>query len=145
MANRLEPVDKINADSEFDIVKYFSSMIHDLTQYYKVASQRSDLFKVLHIIRKSCALTLSSKLNLNSSSQAFTKFCKELKMFKNKNFKASLCFPTTLETNYDFNTGLAIAEDNRNSPLIYLRKPNFMQIKELLNLWLKTKIRISSC
>jgi hypothetical protein len=29
--------------SEFDIVIHFSAMIHDLTQYYSFASQRSDL------------------------------------------------------------------------------------------------------
>jgi group II intron reverse transcriptase/maturase len=117
--------------SEYDIVKHFSSIIRGLVNYYSFASQKSDLWRVLHIIKKSCALTLASKFNLSGASSVLKKYGKNVAMYKDGKLKADLYFPTTLKTNHDFKIshGSSLAGLNENVPLIYLRHTDTMQLK----------------
>jgi Type II intron maturase len=117
--------------SEYDIVKHFTNIIRGLVNYYSFASQKSNLWRVLHIIKKSCALTLASKFNLNGASSVFKKYGKNVAMYKDGKLKADLYFPTTLKTNHDFKIGhgSSLAGLNENAPLIYLRHTDPMQLK----------------
>ena len=117
--------------SEYDIVMHFSSIIRGLVNYYSFASQKSDLWKVLHIIQKSCALTLASKFNLSGASSVFKKYGRNLAMYKDGKLKADLYFPITLKTNHDFKIGhgSSLAGLNETVPLIYLRRTDPMQLK----------------
>lgn len=117
--------------SEYDIVKHFSSIIRGLINYYSFASKKSDLWRVLHIIKKSCALTLASKFNLSGASSVFKKYGRNLAMYKDGKLKADLYFPTTLKTNHNFKigNGSSLAGLNENAPLIYLRHTDPMQLK----------------
>lgn len=116
---------------EYDIVKHFSSIIRGLVNYYSFASQKSDLRRVLHIIKKSCALTLASKFNLSGASSVFKKYGKNLAMYKDGKLKADLYFPTTLKKNYNFKigNGSSSAGLNENASLIHLRHTDTMQLK----------------
>jgi hypothetical protein len=117
--------------SEYDIVKHFTSIIRGLCNYYSFASQKSKLWRVLHIIRKSCALTIASKFNLNGASSVFKKYGKNITMYQNGKLKVKLYFPTTLKTNHNFKTGYgsSLAGLNENAPLIFLRCTDPMQLK----------------
>jgi group II intron reverse transcriptase/maturase len=117
--------------SEYDIVMHFSNIIRGLVNYYSFASQKSDLWKVLHIIKKSCALTLASKFNLSGAASVFKKYGANLEIYKDGKPKAKLYFPTSLKTNHDFKTGYgsSLAGLNENAPLIYLRHTDPMQLK----------------
>ncbi len=118
--------------SEYDIVSHFSSIIKGLVNYYSFASKKSDLWKVLHIIRKSCTLTLASKFSMTSASQVFKKYGTNLKMFKDGKLKTELFYPTSLKTNHNFKVGYgsSLAGLNEESSLIYLRRTNPMQLKD---------------
>jgi Type II intron maturase len=68
--------------SEYDTVKHFSSIIRGLVNYCSFASQKSDLWRVLHIIKKSCALTLARKFNLSDASSVLKKYGKNVAITK---------------------------------------------------------------
>jgi group II intron reverse transcriptase/maturase len=59
---------------EKDIVNRYSSIIRGILQYYSCVNQRSDLWPVVSLYRKSCALTLADKLKLRTAAQAFKRF-----------------------------------------------------------------------
>ena len=88
---------------------------------------------MLHIIKKSCALTLASKFNLNGASSVFKKYGENIAMYKDGKLKANLYFPTTLKTNHNFKIGhgSSLAGLNENAPLINLRHTDSMQLKSL--------------
>lgn len=76
--------------SELNIVKHFSSAIRGLVNYYTFACFRSNLWKVLHLLKKSCALTLASKFSKNSAKQIYEKYGKKLKIRIDSQIKTEL-------------------------------------------------------
>lgn len=93
---------------EKDIVNRYSSIIRGILQYYSFVNQRSDLWPVISLYRKSCALTLADKLNLRSAAQVFKKFGPSLSI-KDITGKevTKLYYPDSLKTKVDFKRGQA--------------------------------------
>jgi group II intron reverse transcriptase/maturase len=93
---------------EKDIVNRYSSIIRGILEYYSFVNQRSDLWPVISLYRKSCALTLADKLNLRSAAQVFKKFGPFLSI-KNITGKevTKLYYPESLKTKVDFKRGQA--------------------------------------
>jgi group II intron reverse transcriptase/maturase len=86
------------------IVSRFSSVIRGLLNYYSCINQRSDLWKVFVIIRKSCALTLAHKHKMSSAARVFAKYGPNLTISKLGKEVASLFYPKSLKTKIDFKT-----------------------------------------
>lgn len=94
---------KISLLSDADVVKRFNAIMRGLLNYYSCINHRSDLWKVLSILRKSCALTLAHKHSLSSAARAFAKFGPALTIRNAVGVEiASLTYPKTLKTNIDF-------------------------------------------
>lgn len=91
---------------EKDIVNRYSSIIRGILQYYSCVNQRSDLWPVVSIYRKSCALTLADKLKLRTAAQSFKKFGRSLSI-KDVTGKevTKLYYPESLKTKVDFKRG----------------------------------------
>lgn len=88
------------------IVRRFSSIIRGLMEYYSPANRRSDLWQVVSIYRKSCALTLADKHKLKTAAQAFKKYGPYLKISDPiKNKETVLFYPDTLKTISNFKLG----------------------------------------
>jgi hypothetical protein len=64
--------------SEKEIVLRYNLIIRGLLNYYSFLNQRSDLWDLLSLLRKSCALTLAFKLKLHSAARVFSRFGKFL-------------------------------------------------------------------
>jgi hypothetical protein len=92
--------------TEKDIVNRFSSIIRGILQYYSCVNQRSDLWPVVSLYRKSCALTLADKLKLRTAAQVFKKFGPTLgiKDIMGKEL-TKLYYPDSLKTKVDFKRG----------------------------------------
>lgn len=90
--------------TEEQIVTLYNSKIRGLLQYYGCCNQKSDLWTIVDVYRKSCALTLAYKLKMKTASRAFTRFGGSLTIKNNVgNVVASLsAYPTTLKTNHKF-------------------------------------------
>ena len=90
------------------IVDRFSSIIRGILQYYSFVNQRSDLWPLVSLYRKSCALTLADKLKLRTASQAFKKFGPFLSI-KDITGKVitKLYYPESLKTKISFQRGRA--------------------------------------
>ena len=91
---------------EKEIVHRYSSIIRGILQYYSCVNQRSDLWPVVSLYRKSCALTLADKLKLRTSAQAFKKFgpVLSIKDITGKEV-TKLYYPESLKTKVDFKRG----------------------------------------
>jgi group II intron reverse transcriptase/maturase len=91
------------------IVNCFSSIIRGVMEYYRPANQYSDLWAVVAILRKSCALTLADKHKLKTAAKAYKKFGSKLKITNNINPKMSteLYYPAELKSTNNFNLGKA--------------------------------------
>lgn len=89
------------------IVNRFSSIIRGLLNYYLPANQFSDMWSVVSIIRKSCALTLADKLKLRTASKAYNIFGSFLKVTDRLNPAKTtvLDYPTSLKTTGNFKLG----------------------------------------
>lgn len=89
------------------IVNRFSSIIRGVMEYYRPANQYSDLWAVVAILRKSCALTLADKHKLKTAAKAYKKFGSKLKITNKVNSKMSteLYYPTELKSTNNFNLG----------------------------------------
>lgn len=87
------------------IVNRFSSIIRGIVNYYSCINKRSDLWKVLAVIRKSCALTLGFKHKINSAARVYAKYGANLKVRNNMGIEtATIFYPKSLKTKIDFNT-----------------------------------------
>lgn len=64
--------------SHYEIVKFYNSKIHGITNYYSFASNRNDLHSVVWLLKASCALTLARKYKLGTLSKTFSKFGRDL-------------------------------------------------------------------
>lgn len=90
-----------------DIITRFSSIIRGLTQYYCPANQYSDLWAVVSLYRKSCALTLADKHKLKTAAKAYKTYGPKLRITDplNPNNTTELYYPETLKTTSNFKVG----------------------------------------
>ena len=97
--------------TEEQIVTWYNSKIRGILQYYGCCNCKSDLWTVMDVYRKSCALTLAVKLKMKTAAKIFSRFGNLLTIRNNVgNVVASLsAYPTTLKTNNKF---------FRNKPII---------------------------
>ena len=97
---------KLASLSEKELVIRFSSIIRGILKYYSCVNQRSDLWPVVSLYRKSCALTLADKLKMRTAAQVFKKFGPKLKI-KDELQKTTteLLYPDSLKTKIDFKKG----------------------------------------
>lgn len=105
---------KLASLSEKQLVIRFSSIIRGILKYYSCVNQRSDLWPVVNLYRKSCALTLADKLKMRTAAQVFKKYGPKLKI-KDELQKTTteLFYPDSLKTKIDFKKGkLEISEQN---------------------------------
>jgi group II intron reverse transcriptase/maturase len=105
---------KLASLSEKELVIRFSSIIRGILKYYSCVNQRSDLWPVVSLYRKSCALTLADKLKMRTAAQVFKKFGPKLKIKDElQKTTAELFYPDSLKTKIDFKKGKAdINEQN---------------------------------
>merc|ERR1712127_574066 len=76
------------------IVSKYSAIIGGILNYYSCINKRPDLWRVVAIIRKSCALTLAHKHKINSAVRVYTKFGLNLTIKNNLGEKIiSLFYP----------------------------------------------------
>jgi group II intron reverse transcriptase/maturase len=72
-----------------DIVKRFKSVLRSIIQYYQGCQQRSDLYELLWLYKRSCALTLAHHHKFRSWQKAVQKYGKDLTVeYKGKNGKS---------------------------------------------------------
>lgn len=90
------------------IVALYNSIIKGVINYYSCCNQRSDLWRVIDIYRKSCALTLADKHKLKTASKVFSKYGKYLSVKKlGKQVIWLSAWPESLKTNSKFLLGNA--------------------------------------
>jgi len=89
-----------------ELVRQYSSIIRGLSNYYSFVNQKSDLWTILAIYRKSCALTIADKLKLRTAAKVFSKYGRFLRVSDKLGKKVTrLEWPTTLKTNNKFFRG----------------------------------------
>lgn len=97
---------KLSSFEDKLIVQRFSSIIRGLMEYYSPANKFSDLWQVVALYRKSCALTLADKHKLKTAAKTFKKYGPNLKISDPiKNNETVLFYPTTLKTTTNFKLG----------------------------------------
>jgi hypothetical protein len=113
---RATSVRKLSSFEDKLIVNLFSSVIRGIINYYKPANKFSDLWPVVAMLRKSCALTLADKHKLKTASQAYKKFGPNLKIKNSANPKdtVTLFYPDSLTTSNNF----ALGKANVNTSLL---------------------------
>jgi retron-type reverse transcriptase len=86
------------------IVTYFDAIIRGILMYYSCCNFRSQLWKIIDIYRKSCALTIAGKLSLGTSSKVFSIYGKNIAIKNNagKVISSLKSWPTSLKTNIKF-------------------------------------------
>ena len=91
------------------VVKRFSAIIRGLMNYYTCVNRRSDLWSILSISRKACALTLVHKHGIHSASRIFNKYRQKLTI-KNKigQIVTSLIYLKLLKTNIKLGTKVSL-------------------------------------
>jgi retron-type reverse transcriptase len=94
--------------TEKQIVVRYSSIIRGIIEYYTCANQRSDLWPIVNLYRKSCALVLADKLKLKTAARVFKKFGPRLTI-RNAigRMETVLTYPVSLKTKVSFKTGKA--------------------------------------
>ena len=94
---------KISLLEDADIIRRYNAIIRSILNYYSCINHRSDLWKVLAILRKSCALTLAHKHKLDSAARVFSKFGPLLTIRNEMGQEvAKLSYPKSLKTSIDF-------------------------------------------
>lgn len=97
---------KLSSLEDKQIVQRFSSIIRGLMEYYSPANSRSDLWPVVALYRKSCALTLADKHKLKTAAKAFKRYGCNLKITDQVKRKETILFyPDTLKTSVNFKLG----------------------------------------
>lgn len=89
---------------EKQIVLHYSSIIRGILEYYSPANQYSDLWPVVSLYRKSCALTLANKMKYRTSAAIFNKYGPNLKVSDPLDSKktVTLYYPKSLKTTQNF-------------------------------------------
>ena len=86
-----------------EIVEKYSSIIKVILNYYSCVNKRSDLWSIVSLYKKSCALTIADKLKLRTAAAVFKKFGPLLKIKNSKNkVIIQLHYPESLKTKIDF-------------------------------------------
>jgi hypothetical protein len=99
---------KLASLSEKELVIRYSSIIRGILKYYSCVNQRSDLWPVVYLYRKSCALTLADKLKMRTAAQVFKRFGPKLKIKDEiQKTTAELFYPDSLKTQIKFKRGKA--------------------------------------
>lgn len=97
---------KLSSLNDKSIVQRFSSIIRGLMEYYAPANSRSDLWQVVALYRKSCALTLADKHKFKTAAKVYKKYGPKLKITDPITKKETVLFyPTTLKTTSNFKLG----------------------------------------
>lgn len=97
---------KFSSLEDKQIVQRFSSIIRGLMEYYSPANRRSDLWQIVSLYRKSCALTLADKHKLKTAAKVFKKYGPNLKISDPIQRKETVLFyPSTLKTIANFKLG----------------------------------------
>lgn len=91
------------------IVNRYSSVIRGIYNYYQPANQFSDLWPIVALLRKSCALTLADKHKLKTAAKAYRKFGPSLKISDKADpgNTTTLFYPDTLKSTGNFKLGKA--------------------------------------
>lgn len=97
---------KLGSLTEKQIVVRYSSIIRGIVNYYSCVNSRSDLWAVVSLYRKACALVLADKLKLRTAAQVFKKFGPKL-IIRDERGKIATCldYPETLKTKINFRIG----------------------------------------
>jgi group II intron reverse transcriptase/maturase len=100
---------RISSFDDDKIVNLYNSIIRGIINYYSCCNQRSDLWRVIDIYRKSCALTLADKHKLKTASKVFSKYGKFLSVKNNLGKQVAWLsdWPESLKTNSKFLRGNA--------------------------------------
>lgn len=101
-AFRATSLRRVSSLEDWRIVNYFSSIIRGILNYYSFINSRSDLWAVVSLIRKSCALTLADKHKLKTAAQAFKRYGPKLKTTTPKGKVVELYYPESLKTTGKF-------------------------------------------
>lgn len=97
---------KLSSFEDKRIVQRFSTIIRGLMEYYAPANRRSDLWKIVALYRKSCALTLADKHKIKTSAKVYKIYGPKLKITDPiKKKETVLFYPTTLKTISNFKLG----------------------------------------
>nr|AAD12069.1 reverse transcriptase homolog [Diacronema lutheri]ADW83098.1 hypothetical protein [Diacronema lutheri]QHD45373.1 hypothetical protein [Pavlova sp. NIVA-4/92] len=97
---------KLSSLEDKAIVLRFSSIIRGILNYYSFVNSRSDLWPVVSLFRKSCALTLADKHKLKTAAAVYKRYGPNLKVQGPvpKDF-VILHYPDTLKTTQTFKLG----------------------------------------
>lgn len=106
---------RLGSFTEKEIVSRYNSIIRGIINYYSCCNQRSDLWKIIDIYRKGCALTLADKLKLKTASKVFSKFGRflSIKDITGKQVANLSAWPISLKTTNKFlraNSNISINE-----------------------------------
>jgi len=85
--------------THYEILSFFNSKIHGILNFYSFASNRFRLWRVIWLLKASCALTLARKLKLKTIKQVFKRFGPNLKCNETD---VTLFYPTSLKVLHDF-------------------------------------------
>lgn len=97
---------KLSSLPDKQIVIRFSSIIRGLMEYYSPANKRSDLWSIVALYRKSCALTIADKHKLKTAAAVYKKYGPNIKVTDPVKKKETVLFyPTTLKTTGNFKLG----------------------------------------
>jgi hypothetical protein len=77
-----------------------ASIINGILDYYSFVNRRSDLWKIIDLLRKSCALMLADKLRLKTAAQVFQKFGYNLFVKNNIGKEILSAWPKTSKNRY---------------------------------------------
>lgn len=104
---RAASCNKLSSFDDKQIVQRFSSIIRGLMKYYSPANRRSDLWSIVALYRKSCALTLADKHKLQTAAKTFKQYGPNLKITDPvKKKETTLYYPDSLKTSLNFKLGL---------------------------------------
>jgi len=87
------------------ILYVYNSVLRGIVNYYSFADNRSSLFSIVWVLKRSCALTLAKKYKLRTMAKTFKKFGKNLEC---PSTGVLLWKPVTLERIRQFNPSLHI-------------------------------------
>jgi len=95
---------KLASLSDRDIIIHFCNIIKGLVQYYCPANHYSDLWSILSLYRKSCALTLADKHKLKTAAAVYKRYGPKLKIndSSNSSNNIELYYPQSLKSKGNF-------------------------------------------
>jgi len=107
--------------THYEILSFFNLKIHGILNFYSFASNRFRLWRVIWLLKASCALTLARKLKLKTIKQVFKRFGSNLKC---PDTDVTLFYPTSLKVLHDFKSN---ADPKK---LLHFNKPERLNLKK---------------